>query len=382
MADDEKNTTENANGADEGTSKPQAGNDQKGKKQSLDDLKAKLGIVTKTQKSEAVQETPKRTTSEDFDFSLNAPGQASETVMEDSGALDLSFKGDKKGLAARWIIGIAVLAVLTLGIGAFFGKVMKERSIENFKTKEAAYILGYLTSAKGEELGASEGTVLEVLKAHIEDTTAVFSALQKATDPQARLEAQQQMEAFMKRCREYRSKRPVYVLETVFPGVIYNQKLAAEVVRYVEAVRKVWEETSLLALEADTLERVSGLEDKGGMIEKIFVEPEKIKGEKWLKGVFIVRMDESNPTKVKGVTEYPVLPYGAEKGFMAPTTSLVRVDVTPIAKNKSKRYRAAIEARARSRLASLKQAVDLAGFETLQKKLKDLAARPPLFTIF
>jgi len=168
----------------------------------------------------------------------------------------------------------------------------------------------------------------------------------------------------------------------VFPGVIYNQELAAEVVKYVNAVTKVFEETILLALEADTLARVTEIEDKGEMIEKIFIEPAEINGEKWMKGVFITRMDEENPIRVKGVNSYPVLPYGAEKGFLVPTTSLVQVDVVPIAKNKSARYKGAINARVRSRLAKVKQATDMAGFETLKGKLEKLAARPAFFTLF
>lgn len=379
MADDE--TKEPTDEQPEAAPEEESGSGDS-KKQSLDDLKAKLGIVTKTQKTEAVQETPKRTTAEDFEFSLNAPEAAPEAALDESVDLEAAFSGGKTRLALRWIIGIAVLVVVLLGVGTFFGKVMKERSIENYKSREAGYIIGYLTGAKGEKLGVEEGTVLEAVSAHITDTATVYSLLQKATEPQAIVQAEQQLKLYLARCRDYRDKRPLYVFETVFPGVIYNQELAADVVKYVNAVAKVFDETALLALEADTLARVTEIEDKGEMIEKIFIEPSEINGQKWMKGVFITRMDEENPVKEKGVTMYPVLPYGAEKGFLVPTTSLVQVDVVPIAKNKSARYKGAINSRVRSRLAKVKQATDVAGFETLKEKLEKLAARDAFFTLF
>jgi len=377
MADDEKKDVD-----EEGTEE-KAGEEksESGKEQSLDDLKAKLGIVTSTKKSEAIKDGAKRTGAEDLDFSLNAPAAEAVIPMDEPEDFSAAIQG-KSGIALRWVIGIVVIGLITMGIGLFFGKVMKERSIENFKTREAAYILEYLTTAKGEQLGAGEGTILAVVQAHADDTARVFNALQKASDPQARLQAEVQLDDYLDRCRKFRDMRPMYVLETVFPGVIFNQKLAAEVVEYVEAIQSLFDETALLAAEAGTLARVSGMEDKGEMIETIFIEPTEHNGENWMKGTFIARMDEENPQKDGKTVTYPVLPYGSEKGFVAPTTSLVRVDVLPIAKNKSNRYKTAIMTRVKAGVGKVKLAADQADFGMIRPSLERIASRPVFFTIF
>lgn len=348
---------------------------------SLEDLKAKLGIVTKP-KSQPQAETalPKRTTESDFQFSLNAPVAEAPLIKEPSEVSAVVV--EKRGLSLQWGVAFAVIAVVVLVVGLFFGKVMKERAIENFKIKEAAFILEYFMKARSDKIAASEGTTLDVVKAHVNDTLAVWNALQKATTPEAQAQALQQLEQYLERCRAYRDKEPLFSIEAVFPGVIFNQELAAKVVRYIEAVKQLYDETTLLALEAETLKRVTELEERGEMVETVYIEPVEEDGEKWYKGVFIAQMDRENPRKEKGVVEYPVLPVGAEKGFFAPTTSLVKVDVSPIARNKSARYRAAIQARVRARLAKVKEAADGAVFDGLEEALKKVASRSPLFTIF
>ncbi len=372
MADEEKKDRTGSSGAQS----PGAGG---GAGPSLDELKARLGIATK---APAAAETPlrKRTQETDFQFSLNAPAEAAPILKEPSEVSALVV--EKKGLSARWVAAFTVLAAITLIVGLFFGKVMKERAIENFKIKEAAFILEYFRKARAEKLAAGEGTTLEVVKAHADDTLAVFNALQKATTPEAQAAASQQLDQYLERCRAYRDKEPVFSVEAVFPGVIFNQELASQVVRYIEAVQRLYDETALLALEADTQRRVTEPEDRGEMIETVYVEPMDEGGEQWLKGLFIARMDRENPVRKNGTVEYPVLPVGADKGFLAPTTALVKVDVSPIAQNKSARYRAAIQARVRARLGKVKAAADLAGFSGLEERLQKAAGRSPLFTIF
>ncbi len=373
MADDQKTDgTEGAGGAR--TAGPGGGAGP-----SLDELKARLGIATK---APTAAKTPLRklTQEADFQFSLNAPAEAAPVLKEPSEVSALVVQ--KKGLTAPWIAAFTVLAVIALFVGLFFGKVMKERAIENFKIKEAAFILEYFRKARAEKLAAGEGTTIEVINAHIDDTLAVFGALQKAATPEAQAAAGQQLEQYLERCRAYRDKQPVFSIEAVFPGVIFNQELAAQVVRYIEAVQRLYDETALLALEADTQHRVTEPEERGEMIETVWIEPMEEGGERWFKGVFVARMDRENPVKKNGTVEYPVLPVGAEKGFLVSTTSLVKVDVSPIAHNKSARYKAAIQARVRTRLAKVKEAADLAGFSGLEERLQKVAGRSPFFTIF
>lgn len=371
MADEEKK------GSGDGGAQPPGTGGAAGP--SLDELKARLGIATK---APVAAETPlrKRTQEADFQFSLNAPVQAAPVLEEPSDLAGLVVQ--KQGISRLWITVFTALAVVALLVGLFFGKVMKERAIENFKVKEAAFILEYFRKARAERLASGEGTTLDVVRAHVDDTLAVFNALQKATTPEAQAAANQQLEQYLDRCRLYRDKQPVFSVEAVFPGVIFNQELAFHVLRYLEAVQNLYDETALLALEADTLHRVTELEERGEMTETIFVEPVEERGEKWLKGYFIARMDLENPVRKNGVVEYPVLPVGAEKGFLVPTTSLAKVDVSPIAQNKSARYKVAIMGRVRARLAKVKAAADMAGFSGLEERLQKVASRPPLFTIF
>jgi len=346
---------------------------------SLEDLKAKLGIATRP-KPAAEAPLRKRTTETDFDFSLNAPAEAAPVLREPSEVSAMVVQ--KKGLSTPWIVGFSVIAVLALVLGLFFGKVMKERAIENFKTKEAAFFLEYFRTTRSEKMMAGEGNTLDLIKAHVEDTQAVFTAMQKAATPEAQEAAMRQLDQYLERCQAYRDRQPVFSVEAVFPGVIFNQELAVRVVRYIQAVQRLYDETALLALEADTLRRVTELEERGQAIETILIEPVEEDGERWQKGTFIARIDREHPTRKNGDVEYPVLPVGAEKGVLAPTTALVKVDVAPIAQSKSARYRAAIQARVRARLAKVKEAADLANFAGLEEQITKVASRPPLFTIF
>jgi hypothetical protein len=351
--------------------KKEGGQEQK----SLEDLKAKLGIVVKKPK----EAEPQRPKEEDFKFTLNAPQGQAVQVEE---PLEQVETLPKKKVPLAFIGALVGAGIVALILGLFFGKVMKERAIENMKIKEAQFLLKYFEEATGEKISASEGTILSVVKAHIEDTLNVFNALQKAQDQAALEAAQQKLEEYLKRCAKYAEKQPVFTFDGAFPGVIYDQQVASQVVQFIDGVRKLYQETGLLALEGETLRRIGELEEKGEMIETVVVEPIEEGGEKWLKGYFVAKIDTDNPRVEKGVKEYPVLPVGREKGFYAATTSLVKIDVSPIAKVKGQRYKQAIMARVRARFQAVKQAADLADFEPLRSKLQKSATRTPLFTIF
>jgi hypothetical protein len=351
--------------------KKEGGQEQK----SLEDLKAKLGIVVKKPK----EAEPQRPKEEDFKFTLNAP-QAQAVQVEEP--LEQVEALPKKKVSLPLIGALVGIGVLGLVLGLFFGKVMKERGIENMKIKEAQFLLRYFEEATGEKISASEGTILQVVKAHIEGTMNVFNALEKAQDQTAIEAAQKQLEEYLQRCKAYADRQPIFTFEGAFPGVIYDQQVASQVVQFIDGVRKLYQETALLALEGETLRRIGELEEKGEMIETVVVEPSEEGGEKWLKGYFVSKIDTDNPRVEKGVKEYPVLPVGQEKGVYVPTTSLAKVDVTPIAKVKGQRYKQAIMARVRARLGAVKQAADMAVFEPLRDKLQKSATRSPLFTIF
>ena len=138
----------------------------------------------------------------------------------------------------------------------------------------------------------------------------------------------------------------------------------------------------LLALEADTLDRVQDLEERGSVKQTAFVEPVDKDGKKWLKGSWVARMDKDNPIETDSGTEYKVLLMGSDSVTRAATTALAELDVVPIAKDKSVKYRNAIMARVEGRMSILKAITEQVDFKVLRDKLQKSVNRGELFTIF
>lgn len=355
---------------------PEAGQDR-----SVEDLKAKLGIVKKTKPAE--QSGPKPLSAKDFSFSLNQPvqAQAEQQVEPEETSEVRRLLAGKKKISVGIIAAYAVAAFIVLVIGLYFGKVMKERAIENLKSKEAAYVLNYLTTAKPGAPGIDE-TVISIVEKHVDDATAVYQALQKATTEEARLKAEAELHAFLKRCQQFREKKAVLAFESAFPGVIQNPELAAQVAQFIYAVQKVYDETAIIGLEADTLDRVKGLEEREGLMQTFLVEPVEQNGKKMLSFKWISKIDIDNPRETPTGKEYIMIPLGTNQAFWAPEKSLVQFDLKPLAEMKSKRYEQAIMTRVQGRLALIKAAGEQIVFKSLKEKLERLANRPDLFTIF
>ena len=355
---------------------------------SLEELKAKLGIASRPSKkkvgaaAESEQKREERPKAQDLEFTLNAPSAPSLDLEAEAARepIDVGIEGQKRSVVV-WIGGLVGVGIGALLTGLLFGKVMEGRVIENFKIKEARYILKYLKTATGEKMTKEEGTVLEVVQAHVDDTNRVYNMLRKATSPEAQQAARAELERYLERCKEYVQKKPVFSLEAAFPDVVFDQKLAARVVMFIEAVRELYDQTAMLAMEGEARKRVRG-PGQEPMIQLMYVEPVDKDGETWLKGIFVAKIDREGKVRRGAKVLYPVLPFGAKKGFLAESSQLAEVDVSPVAKAKAATYVATIDARISRLLQKVKKAADKADFRFLEKELSKRASREPLFTIF
>ncbi len=281
----------------------------------------------------------------------------------------------------KWV-AIAVGGV-ALVFGVLTGGMLKSRALENSKTREARHLIEFFTETRVAQIGEGNEPVLNVVEGHIADLSRVFEAMSQVDDPQARAEAEKEFLAFLKRAQTYRDRKAFFLVEQAFPGVIFNGALAARVVVFINQVKQLYDDTVLLALEADTLDRVTELEERqAGQNQIIHVRPIDKDGFKWLQGTWISRIDLENPRPTNGGMSYAMLPVGAGEGFVASTTELVEIDVSPIARDKSMRYRAAIFDRVRARLGSLKMVADQVEFEKLKADLQRVANRGTFVTIF
>jgi hypothetical protein len=347
---------------------------------SHEDLKAKLGLKLPEKKPVPVQAAaaPSVTGS-----GSSASGQPVKTTS--------SFAASKpedadlvepKGLSKSVLGVIAVACLFVFVFGIFVGGLFKSRAVENRKTREAAHLVEYFTTTNVEAVNG--GPILEALTAHLEDTTRVFDMMNKADKPEQIEKASAELEAYIKRCQKYRDYKPYFLVDQAFPGVVYNGALASEVINFIESVRRLYDETVLFALEADTRDRVTAMEDKGADNKQIlFYEPfAKENGEKWNKGLWISRVDFENPEKTATGTDYAMIPVGNGKAFKASTSSLVEVDVTPVAVAKSFVHKKAILDRVRARLGQIRVLVDEIKYENIDSKLKEVSGRGEYFTFF
>ncbi|MBM4395026.1 MAG: hypothetical protein FJ087_04990 [Deltaproteobacteria bacterium] len=350
----------------------------------LDDLKAKLGIARKAKPAEAAAGAPvkKPTAAEDFSFTLNQPVavQVGEAQQEETSEIRRILSGKEK-VGLKTILVFVVAGLVVAGFGLYFGKVMKERSLENYKIKEAAFILDYFETSKPGLPGIEEPS-LRIIEAHAAEALAVFQALNKAADDMAAAKAEERLLGFMKACQEYRKKQAGFSFDGAFPGVIFNQEIASQVVAFITAVQRLYDETAIMALEADTYDHVGGLEEKEGLQQTFLVEPEEKDGKKTLKFSW-VRADTDAPRDGANGQEFAVAPLGEQRGFWAPASSLVQFDIGPIARTKSGKYKDAIQKRVRGRLSAIKQLADqIDTYKGLKDKLEKVAKRNPMFTIF
>lgn len=364
MSDDVNKTDEGGTGAS-----PAGGHE---------DLKAKLGLRIPERKpvveqpQPAARPEPAKTAPEKERRETPAP---TVDFLDDEGVVKSGVSG---GLIAIIIAITLVMAVL----GIFVGGVFKGRAIENHKINEARHLLEYFTTTSVAATGGA--VILDTVNAHIEDTQRVFDTMNKAEGPEQIEKARAELEAYIKRCQKYREIQPFFTVKGAFYDVLFNSEMANDVVVYIDAVRRLYNETVIFALEADTRDQVTALEDSSaGKPSIMFIDPfTKDNGERWNKGIWISQVDFENPVKSNGGTDYAMLAMVSGEAFRASTTSLVEFDMAPIAMQKSVIHKNAIAARVQARLAQLVTVINDIDWETLETKLKAHASRTPYFTFF
>lgn len=370
---DDFNKTGDDNTADVGN-KPAAG--------SHEDLKAKLGLKLPEKKPVPAPAAQQPAVSASPSTAVPATAPKTTTSFSAGSRVDDADLSEAKGLSKGLLGVIAVVCLFLFVFGIFVGGLFKSRAIENRKTMEAAHLIEYFTTTNVDAVNG--GTIMEALNAHMEDTTRVFEMMNKADSAEEIEKASAELEAYIKRCQKYRDVKVFFTVDQAFPGVVYNGALASEVVNFMESVRRLYDETVLFALEADTRDRVTAMEDKGAEVKQIlFFEPfDKENGEKWNRGIWISRVDFENPVKTASGTDYAMIPVGNGKAFKASTTSLVEVDVTPVAVAKSFAHKKAILDRVRARLGQVRVILDEIKYENIDVKLKEVSGRGEYVTFF
>lgn len=356
---------------------------------SVEDLKAKLGLRTKkTEEAEAAEAArPKAPSASDFTLGLGEkPAAPASSTPSPSAApaADLGEPPAAKNLEKKHLVAFAVIAGLMLIIGIFFGGVLKGRAVENSKTREAKHLIEYFTETPLAQTGKTLTTIMSAVQAQVGEIARVADILGKAAeskDVKVRLDAEKELSAFLKRSQEYRDRKPFFQLDQAFPGIVFNGELASQVVTYVEGVKNLYDETVLMALEADTLDRVTETEEKGVGANHVIYLP-TASGDAARKAVWIQAVDKENPRPGPGGVEFAVLPVGGEKGMVVPASSLAEIDISPIAKEKSILYRTAIYDRVRARLGQMKMVSDQVQFDGLKEKLQKYASRGTYITLF
>jgi hypothetical protein len=358
---------------------------------SVENLKAKLGLKTKKAEEAIAADAarPKAPSASDFGLGLServapearAPAAASSVRMP---AVDMGEPVQAKAIERKHVVAIAAIVALMTILGIFFGGVLKGRALENSKTREAKHLIEYFTETPLAQTGKAPTTIMNAVQAHVGELARVIDTLGRAgesKDVRVRLDAEKEMSAFLKRAQEYRDRKPFFVLDQVYPGVVFNGELASQVVGFVENVKNLYDESVLLALEADTLERVGETEEKGVGANHVIMIPAAV-GDAARKAVWIQAVDKENPRQGTGGVEYAVLPVGAEKGMVVAASSLAEIDISPIAKEKSLVYRAAIFDRVRARLGQMKMVSDQIDFDSLKEKLQKYSSRGSYITLF
>ncbi len=348
--------------------------------QSLEALKAKLGIKPRAAEEPVVEAPKPKETVPETKPPVEAPQPAAPVITEEELAAISEALPTKKTSS----LVIVIAAVLALFFGMLAGSMLKSRSIENSKTNEANHLLGVFTEdARVEAIGEGNVLILEVFMDHVADLSRVYDALSEAKDPQARAAAEKELTEFLKRTKTFLDRKAYYNIEQVFKGVIFNGDVAFDVVRFVTQVKQIYDHTVLLALEASTLEAVGGLAEEGDtQSQYIFVESLDKEGVRWLKGTWISRIDIDNPRPVNGGVQYALLPVGSGEAFLADSKDLMEIDVTPISKTHAVKYEGAIRARVLARLKEMKDVADQVDFEAIKEKLQALANRGTYITPF
>jgi len=341
-----------------------------------DDLKARLGLNIQTPKPAAAAPTTGVPVQE------KQPVASRISVTEPVEPVEPD-KGGKKTSPAL-IVMIVAIGLAALVLGTFVGNVFSQRAIVNSQVDEANHLLEYFATTEIEATGG--GLVLDLVNKHVEDTKRVFEMMNKANpdDPDQVSKARAELDAYVKRAQKYFEQQPFFTVDRALYGVVFNPETSYEVVKFIDAVRRLHDETSLLAYEGATLDQVSSLEKGDPSNPSImFIKPvTKENGEKWNTGSWVSFMKGKPSEPTADGVDYGLNDIVTGEVFRASTTSLVEFDMGPIAKLESEVYKQSIFLRVKSRLGNVVKAAEEVDYKSLEEKLKAQAGTSRLFTFF
>ncbi len=341
-----------------------------------DDLKARLGLNIPERKptpAAPVAESPRETPP----VQSFAPKAAVEPV-------EMGVEGRERKMSGGMIALLIGIGVAALVLGTFVGDLFKGRAIINHQIDEATHLLEYFTTEQVAAAGG--GLILDAVNKHVEDTRRVFDMMNKAdpNDPEQVSKARAELDAYIKRAQKYFETQPFFTVDQALYGVVFNPDVSFEVVKFIDAVRNLYDETSLLAYEGATLDQVSALENKGSSAKSImFIKPvTKDNGERWNSGTWVNFMAGNPSEKTADGTDYGVKDIVSGEDFRASTTALVEFDMGPVAMLESEVYKQSIFLRVKARVGNVVKAADEVDFSTLETKLKEMSGRSRLFSFF
>ncbi len=388
----DKKQSEQSQGKSSGTT--QAPTEKKaGGGANIDDLKAKLGLSTRKPKPKPKPKPKTEPKPQTGPAGVRPPArgpgqgqvqqqpQVSQLPQEDI-KIDEEVLQSLQGSKWRWPVVVGIVAVFTLLIGVLFGKIMRDRKIDNRKTEEARFLLKYLEHSRAPKLTVDEGTTLQVVEDFNKKVHDLADAFAKANTPQKKQAMQKALKDFLKTTRKFVEKGAYFTIDAAFPDVIYNQKVAFKVVQFINDVKDFYRVALELAKEGATLNAVVGPDPTKKEYRYVEIEATKQNNIPLNKGTWIQAIDWDHVRKSRQGILVPVMPLGAKEGYLLPSKNLTRIDISPIARAKASIYQRSIFVRVAGLFNALKNQGDKLDFPAVKKLLEHYAHREMLFTIF
>ena len=372
---DKKKPEKNNSDADTNQQKPE----YKTQVANIDDLKAKLGL---TQKPKPKPKTTQPKPVEKKPESRQAKPAQNFEAQYDNTPLDEETLASIRGGRMRWPMVVAIVGIFALLIGILFGKIMRDRKIDNRRTEEARFLLHYLEHARGTKLNREDGTILETVQTFNEKVHTITKGLTNANTPQKKQTVQKSLEDFLKNTQKFVGKSAYFSFDSAFPNVIYNQKIAFKVAEFINYVHEFNRLATLLAKEAKTWQAIAGPDPTKKQYQYIEIKKLDENGFSLNEGTWLEAVDWKRVQKQRGVTLVPVKPFGAKEGYYLPVEKLSKLDVTPMARLKASVYKQLIFRRVMKGVMQLKLQGDKLDFPTLKKEIQHYANREMLFTMF
>jgi HAMP domain-containing protein len=347
------------------------------KTMNVEDLKARLGLKITPKKEETAKPEEKQI----GDTGLSMDSIQGTTISEaEIAEMEKDATKPKSGLTKNIII-TAIVVFVVFVIGLFFGRVLRERRLENIKRTEAEVIAANLATARND---VARSELQKLISAHSRAVREFYGKLQDMRkNPQTASKMMDELRAFMDVCAVYRDNRVFFTVPMIFPKYVINGELISDVLDYMNTVKILYEKTEAIAAFRDMLVEVTGTEEKGEMKQYILVEPFEKEGLKFLRSTYYIAdisLKDIQETKTGALV--PVLPVGSSSGELVDTASIVELDIAPVAASKSIRYKTAIMKRVESLIEELKKAADNVVLMEIEQRINKEVDKPTYWLAF